>query len=95
MVKTDFIGKEIDIYSGNGDEYPVGPINGQLIELLPDGKAKFEITDKDWLEHMGWQEMYCGPYEYKAKYLSIKPIVSYDDYGWCEKGFDVSEYELA
>jgi hypothetical protein len=69
----------IEVWFGDSDRNPIGPIEGKLIEI--NGQtAKIEITDKFWLDNMGWDD---EPYTYTCSYLPADKFVRYDDYAWC------------
>lgn len=73
---------DIEVWYGDGDTNPLGPIEAKLIELLPNGEARFLITDKDWLDHTGFDE----PVEFTYGRLPANRFVRYDAYCWCPKG---------
>ncbi len=73
---------EIDVWYGDSDRSPCGPIKGLLIEHNPIGKSKIEIVDKEWLDDMGWDEQYF----YTCNHLPGDYFVSYDDYAWSYPG---------
>lgn len=73
---------EIDIWYGDSNTNPTGPIKGRLIEYNPTGRSKIEIIDEGWLDNMGWE----GTYDYECNHLPDNWYVSYDDYAWSYPG---------
>lgn len=73
---------EIDVWYGDSSHWPAGPIKGLLIEEVPGGKSKIKITDRKWLDGMGWD----GDYDYTCEHLPSDNWVRYDDYAWCYPG---------
>jgi len=73
---------EIEVWYGAGDRNPVGPIEATLLEELPNGEVRFNITDKGWLDHVGWDE----PPEFTYGRLPDTHFVHNDAYAWCPKG---------
>jgi hypothetical protein len=72
----------IHVWYGDGDHNPLGPIEAELLETLPNGDARFRITDPDWLRHVGWDE----PVEFTYGRLLGSRYVHYDAYAWCPVG---------
>ena len=73
---------KIDVWYGDSDSNPTGPISGLLIEHNPNGLSKIEITDRVWLDNMGFDSSYF----YTCKHLPDDHYVSYDDYAWSYLG---------
>lgn len=73
---------DIHVWYGDSNRTPLGPMPGKLIEHNPNGRSKIEITDRHWLDEMGWDEQYF----YDCKHLPADCFVSYDDYAWCYPG---------
>lgn len=74
---------EIDIWYGDGDRMPLGPIKGLLLVLNPNGDSLIQVIDKDWLEQIGMEDK-----EYIVTYGKLPDdcFVSYDAYAWCYPG---------
>ena len=72
----------IEVWFGDGDYNPIGPIEAELVSDLGNGEAEIRITDKGWLNHVGFDE----PWEYTCKRLPANHFVCYDDYAWCPVG---------
>lgn len=72
---------EIEVWFGQGDTRPVGPIEATFLAHEGD-EVRFLITDAGWLDHVGWDE----PVEFTYGRLPATYFVSYDAYAWCPKG---------
>lgn len=72
----------IDIWYGDSNTNPAGPIAGELIKYDPNGRSEIKITDRGWLDNMGWD----GDYFYTCRKLPGDYYVSYDDYCWSYPG---------
>lgn len=73
---------DIEVWYGDSNTQPIGPIAGKLIS--ENGReAKIQITDKFWLDEMGWDD---EPYFYTCNLLPENFYVSYDDYAWAPIG---------
>ncbi len=73
---------EIEVWYGDGDRMPSGPIEAELVEELEGGEARFMITDSRWLEECGFD----GPVEFTYGRLPPDRFVHRDAYAWCLKG---------
>lgn len=75
---------DIDVWYGDGDRSPLGPIKGILLKLNPNGPSEIQVTDKIWLDQMGLEE----DYKYIVTYNKLPDdyFVSYDAYAWCYPG---------
>jgi hypothetical protein len=77
MTKT-----EVDVWYGDSNTSPFGPIKGVLIEENLFGYSKVEIVDEKWLDEMGWE----GEYIAECERLPNNFYVSYDAYAWSYPG---------
>lgn len=76
---------EIEVWFGSGDGFIVGPIEAKLVEMHANlDDVRFLITDKGWLDHVGWDE--DEPVEFTFPRLRADHYVGYDAYAWCPKG---------
>ena len=76
--------REIDIWFGI-DSGQSKKIKGVLLKESSNGSSLIEITDKDFLEHIG-HDKNDGPYTYETMKLEADRWVSYDDFMWSEIG---------
>lgn len=75
---------EVDMWFGDNDTQPLGPIKAILIEHLADGESKIQITDPFWKDHVGYDE--DEDYFYTCNKLPSNNYVRYDDYCWSYPG---------
>ena len=76
----------VDLWYGDGDRNPLGPIESVLVEQRPHagpGVALIKVLDPTWLDHMGIDD---GDFQYECGRLPPDHFVSRDDYAWSPKG---------
>jgi hypothetical protein len=73
---------DIEVWFGQGDDDPIGPIEAKFLEEFPNGEVRFLITDAGFLDHVGWKE----PVEFTYGRLPANRFVRYDAYAWCPRG---------
>jgi len=68
----------IDVWYGDGSQYPVGPLQGELIHIINNfSLAKIRITDEKWLDMLSFDDYECECLE-----LPLNHHVRYDAYAW-------------